>query len=179
MTENLEDTTKLIEIGSIVKPHGLKGELKLKLHAPESNLILNIDKIYVDNQIFKIDYSKKVSNGILLKFVSKNTRNSIVDFIGKKLFVNKDIIPLAPKGENYYFELIANNDLDYLTLNWLVDFLQAFENTVIVVSHDRHFLDSVCTHISDIDFGKITNFTGNYSFWQQSSQLILNQKKNS
>ena len=74
MTENLEDTTKLIEIGYIVKPHGLKGELKLKLHAPESNLILNIDKIYVDNQIFKIDYSKKVSNGILLKFVSKNTR---------------------------------------------------------------------------------------------------------
>ena len=71
MTENLEDTTKLIEIGSIVKPHGLKGELKLKLHAPESNLILNIDKIYVDNQIFKIDYSKKVSNGILLKFVQK------------------------------------------------------------------------------------------------------------
>ena len=69
------------------------------------------------------------------------------------------------------------NDLDYETINWLVDFLQAFENTVIVVSHDRHFLDSVCTHISDIDFGKITNFTGNYSFWQQSSQLILNQKK--
>ena len=69
------------------------------------------------------------------------------------------------------------NDLDYETINWLVDFLQTFENTVIVVSHDRHFLDSVCTHISDIDFGKITNFTGNYSFWQQSSQLILNQKK--
>ena len=69
------------------------------------------------------------------------------------------------------------NDLDYETINWLVDFLQAFENTVIVVSHDRHFLDSVCTHISDIDYGKITNFTGNYSFWQQSSQLLLNQKK--
>lgn len=69
------------------------------------------------------------------------------------------------------------NDLDYETINWLVDFLQTFENTVIIVSHDRHFLDSVCTHISDIDFGKITNFTGNYSFWQQSSQLILNQKK--
>ena len=69
------------------------------------------------------------------------------------------------------------NDLDYETINWLVDFLQTFENTVIVVSHDRHFLDSVCTHISDIDFGKITNFTGNYSFWQQSSQLLLNQKK--
>ena len=69
------------------------------------------------------------------------------------------------------------NDLDYDTINWLVSFLQTFENTVIVVSHDRHFLDSVCTHISDIDFGKITNFTGNYSFWQQSSQLLLNQKK--
>ena len=108
MTEKLEDTANLIEIGLIVKPHGLKGELKLKLHSPESNLILNIDKIYIDNQIFKIDYSKKVSNGILLKFVSKNTRNSIEDLVGKKLFVNKDIIPLAPSGENYYFELIAN-----------------------------------------------------------------------
>ena len=68
------------------------------------------------------------------------------------------------------------NDLDYDTINWLVSFLQTFENTVIVVSHDRHFLDSVCTHISDIDFGKITNFTGNYSFWQQSSQLLLNRR---
>ena len=57
MTENLGDTTNLIEIGFIVKPHGLKGELKLRLHSPESNLILNIDKIYVGNQIFKIDYS--------------------------------------------------------------------------------------------------------------------------
>ena len=111
MTEKLEYTANLVEIGLIVKPHGLKGELKLKLHSPESNLILNIDKIYVGNQIFKIDYSKKVSNGILLKFVSKNTRNSIEDLIGKKLFVNKDIIPLAPSGENYYFELILFHQL--------------------------------------------------------------------
>ena len=134
MTENLEDTTKLIEIGSIVKPHGLKGELKLKLHAPESNLILNIDKIYVDNQIFKIDYSKKVSNGILLKFVSKNTRNSIEDLIGKKLFVNKDIIPLAPKGENYYFELIGSKVVyNNVEIGTLIEIVETKANNIYVV----------------------------------------------
>ena len=134
MTENLEDTTKLIEIGSIVKPHGLKGELKLKLHAPESNLILNIDKIYVDNQIFKIDYSKKVSNGILLKFVSKNTRNSTEDLIGKKLFVNKDIIPLAPKGENYYFELIGSKVVyNNVEIGTLIEIVETKANNIYVV----------------------------------------------
>ncbi len=68
------------------------------------------------------------------------------------------------------------NDLDIETATWLEDFLLDFKNTVIVVSHDRHFLDTVCTHIVDIDFGKITTFTGNYSFWYESSQLALRQK---
>jgi len=134
LTEKLEDTANLIEIGLIVKPHGLKGELKLKLHSPESNLILNIDTIYVDNQIFKIDYSKKVSNGILLKFVSKNTRNSIEDLIGKKLFVNKDIIPLAPSGENYYFELIGSKVVyNNVEIGTLIEIVETKANNIYVV----------------------------------------------
>jgi len=68
------------------------------------------------------------------------------------------------------------NDLDYDTINWLENFLSNYKNTVIVVSHDRHFLDAVCTHISDIDFGKINHFSGNYSFWYESSQLAARQK---
>jgi ATPase subunit of ABC transporter with duplicated ATPase domains len=68
------------------------------------------------------------------------------------------------------------NDLDLQTITWLEDFLLEFKNTVIVVSHDRHFLDTVCTHIVDIDFKVIRLFTGNYSFWYQSSQLALSQR---
>ncbi len=67
------------------------------------------------------------------------------------------------------------NDLDYETISWLENFLANYENCVIVVSHDRHFLDSICTHISDIDFGKITHFSGNYTFWYESSQLAAKQ----
>lgn len=69
------------------------------------------------------------------------------------------------------------NDLDIHTINWLEDFLLEFKNTVIVVSHDRHFLDTVCTQIVDIDFSKINIFTGNYTFWYQASQLALRQKQ--
>ncbi|WP_026915522.1 ABC-F family ATP-binding cassette domain-containing protein [Christiangramia portivictoriae] len=68
------------------------------------------------------------------------------------------------------------NDLDYETITWLENFLANYDNTVIVVSHDRHFLDSVCTHISDIDFGKINHFSGNYTFWYESSQLAARQR---
>ncbi len=68
------------------------------------------------------------------------------------------------------------NDLDVETIAWLENFLADFENTVIVVSHDRHFLDAVCTHVADIDFGKIQLYTGNYSFWYESSQLALRQR---
>lgn len=69
------------------------------------------------------------------------------------------------------------NDLDYDTIMWLEDFLAHYDNTVIVVSHDRHFLDAVCTHISDIDFGKINHFSGNYTFWYESSQLAARQRQ--
>lgn len=70
------------------------------------------------------------------------------------------------------------NDLDMETVMWLEDYLSNFEHTVLVVSHDRHFLDSVCTHTVDIDFGKINLFAGNYSFWYESSQLALRQQQN-
>ena len=68
------------------------------------------------------------------------------------------------------------NDLDLETVNWLENYLSEFENTVLVVSHDRHFLDSICTHIIDIDFSRIQQFSGNYSFWYESSQLALRQQ---
>ena len=68
------------------------------------------------------------------------------------------------------------NDLDFETIGWLENFLANYDNTVIVVSHDRHFLDAVCTHISDIDFGKINQYSGNYSFWYESSQLASRQR---
>jgi len=68
------------------------------------------------------------------------------------------------------------NDLDYETISWLENFLANYDNCVIVVSHDRHFLDAVCTHISDIDFGKINHYSGNYTFWYESSQLAAKQR---
>ncbi len=70
------------------------------------------------------------------------------------------------------------NDLDIETVMWLQDYLANFENTVLIVSHDRYFLDSVCTHTIDIDYGKINLFSGNYSFWYESSQLALRQQSN-
>lgn len=86
--------------------------------------------------------------------------------LAQALFGNPDILILDE----------PTNDLDIHTVSWLEDFLLDFKNTVIVVSHDRHFLDTVCTHIADIDFGGIKLFTGNYTFWYESSQLALNQR---
>ncbi len=86
--------------------------------------------------------------------------------LSKALFGNPDVLIMDE----------PTNDLDYETIAWLETFLANFENTVIVVSHDRHFLDAVCTHISDIDFNKITHFSGNYTFWYESSQLAARQR---
>ncbi|MFM7472429.1 MAG: ABC-F family ATP-binding cassette domain-containing protein [Crocinitomicaceae bacterium] len=86
--------------------------------------------------------------------------------LAQALFGNPDVLILDE----------PTNDLDLKTIGWLEDFLLDFRNTVIVVSHDRHFLDTVCTHVCDIDFGKINLFTGNYSFWYQSSQLASRQR---
>jgi ATPase subunit of ABC transporter with duplicated ATPase domains len=85
--------------------------------------------------------------------------------LAQALFGNPDILVLDE----------PTNDLDIKTISWLEDFLLEFKNTVIVVSHDRHFLDTVCTHICDIDFSKINLFTGNYTFWYKSSQLVSRQ----
>ncbi|MEM6630437.1 MAG: ATP-binding cassette domain-containing protein [Bacteroidota bacterium] len=86
--------------------------------------------------------------------------------LAQALFGNPDILLLDE----------PTNDLDIQTIKWLEDFLADFKNTVIVVSHDRHFLDEVCTHIVDIDFGKIKQFVGNYTFWYHSSQLAARQR---
>lgn len=86
--------------------------------------------------------------------------------LAQALFGNPDLLILDE----------PTNDLDIQTISWLEDFLLDFKNTVIVVSHDRHFLDTVCTNICDIDFGKINLFTGNYTFWYQSSQLAARQR---
>ena len=88
--------------------------------------------------------------------------------LAKALFGNPDNLLLDE----------PTNDLDLDTVQWLEQYLSEFEHTVLVVSHDRHFLDCVCTHTVDIDFGKVTLFAGNYSFWYQSSQLALRQAQN-
>ncbi len=86
--------------------------------------------------------------------------------LAQALFGNPDVLVMDE----------PTNDLDFETITWLENFLANYENTVIVVSHDRHFLDSVCTHISDIDFSKINHYSGNYTFWYESSQLAARQK---
>ena len=86
--------------------------------------------------------------------------------LAQALFGNPDVLIMDE----------PTNDLDYDTIMWLEQFLANYDNTVIVVSHDRHFLDAVCTHISDIDFGKINHYSGNYTFWYESSQLAARQR---
>ncbi|CAI8237625.1 MAG: putative ABC transporter ATP-binding protein YbiT [Flavobacteriaceae bacterium] len=108
--------------------------------------------------------------------VSENLHDSLMkDLDGKQkvrvllaqsLFGNPDVLIMDE----------PTNDLDFETIMWLEQFLANYDNTVIVVSHDRHFLDAVCTHISDIDFGKINHYSGNYTFWYESSQLAARQR---
>ena len=86
--------------------------------------------------------------------------------LAQALFGNPDVLIMDE----------PTNDLDYETIAWLESFLANYDNCVIVVSHDRHFLDAVCTHISDIDFNKINHFSGNYTFWYESSQLAAKQR---
>jgi ATPase subunit of ABC transporter with duplicated ATPase domains len=100
----------------------------------------------------------------LVKELSGNQKVRVL--LAQAIYGNPDILILDE----------PTNDLDIHTVSWLEDFLLEFKNTVIVVSHDRHFLDTVCTHVADIDFNAIRLFTGNYSFWYQSSQLALQQR---
>jgi ATPase subunit of ABC transporter with duplicated ATPase domains len=108
-----------------------------------------------------IDESKHY---LLMEELSNDLKVRVL--LAQALFGNPDVLVLDE----------PTNDLDLQTISWLEDFLLDFKNTVIVVSHDRHFLDTVCTHICDIDFGKINLFTGNYSFWYHSSQLAARQR---
>ncbi len=100
----------------------------------------------------------------LLKELDGNQKVRVL--LAQALFGHPDILLLDE----------PTNDLDLETINWLEDFLADYDKIVLVVSHDRHFLDTVCTHVADIDFGKINIFTGNYSFWYESSQLLLKQR---
>jgi len=102
------------------------------------------------------------------KYMSEiEAKDKVKVLLAQALFGNQDVLLLDE----------PTNDLDIKTINWLQDFLIDFENTVIVVSHDRYFLNKVCTHIADVDFGKIKVYPGNYDFWYESSQLALKQAR--
>lgn len=104
------------------------------------------------------------SHGKLVKELSG--KEKVKTLLAQALFGNPDILMLDE----------PTNDLDVETITWLENFLADFQNTVIVISHDRHFLDAVCTNICDIDYGKLSTYTGNYSFWYHMSQLQLKQR---
>lgn len=105
------------------------------------------------------------NNTKLMKDLTANEKVKVL--LAQALFGNPDILLLDE----------PTNHLDIISINWLEDFLGKFKNTVIVVSHDRHFINQVCTHIADIDFGQIQMYTGNYDFWLESSQLAAKQAK--
>ena len=94
-------------------------------------------------------------------------KDKVKVLLAQALFGNPDVLLLDE----------PTNDLDIKTIDWLQEFLINFDNTVIVVSHDRYFLNKVCTHIADVDFGKIKVYPGNYDFWYESSQLALKQMR--
>ena len=100
------------------------------------------------------------------KMIDIDPKIKVRILLAKSLFGNPDVLIMDE----------PTNDLDYETISWLEEYLANFDNCIIVVSHDRHFLDSVCTHISDIDFGKINHYSGNYTFWYESSQLAARQR---
>ncbi|MDE6135260.1 MAG: ATP-binding cassette domain-containing protein [Muribaculaceae bacterium] len=108
---------------------------------------------------------KEDRHGMLMRDVSANEKVRVL--LAKALFGNPDNLLLDE----------PTNDLDLETVAWLEDYLSKFENTVLVVSHDRHFLDSVCTHTLDIDYNRLQLFAGNYSYWYESSQLALRQQQ--
>ena len=107
---------------------------------------------------------KEDKHFMLVKDLDGNEKVRVL--LAQALFGNPDILLLDE----------PTNDLDLQTISWLENFLADYDKVVLVVSHDRHFLDTVCTHVADIDFGKINIFTGNYSFWYESSQLLLKQR---
>lgn len=112
-------------------------------------------------------FSLQISQDLHYKTMTELTgQDKVKVLLAQALFGNPDLLILDE----------PTNDLDFQTILWLENFLVNYDHTVIVVSHDRHFLDNVCTHMLDIDFNKINLFTGNYTFWYESSQLALKQK---
>ena len=107
---------------------------------------------------------KEEMHHMLMKDIDAKAKVRVL--LAQALFGNPDVLIMDE----------PTNDLDYETIAWLENFLANYKNTVIVVSHDRHFLDAVCTHVSDIDYGKINHYSGNYSFWYESSQLAAKQR---
>ncbi len=107
---------------------------------------------------------KEEMHTMLMKDIDAKAKVRVL--LAQALFGNPDVLIMDE----------PTNDLDYETIAWLENFLANYKNTVIVVSHDRHFLDAVCTHISDIDYGKINHYSGNYTFWYESSQLAAKQR---
>ncbi len=138
------------------------GELQIKYEeldgwTAESNAANLLSNLHVNEDL----HYKKMKD--------LDSKQKVRVLLAQALFGNPDVLIMDE----------PTNDLDYDTIAWLENFLCNYENTVIVVSHDRHFLDSVCTHISDIDFGKINHYSGNYSYWYESSQLAARQKAQS
>ena len=109
---------------------------------------------------------KEDKHGLMMRDLSGKEKVRVM--LAQALFGNPDNLLLDE----------PTNDLDMETVMWLEDYLAEFDHTVLVVSHDRHFLDAVCTHTVDIDFGKVSLYAGNYSFWYESSQLALRQRQN-
>lgn len=167
-------------------------ETVLKGNSVLYDLKSQIDALYAD---YTDENADKIGE-LQVKFEEMNGWNA--DSMAASLLSNLGI------GEEYHYTLMADmdnklkvrvllaqalfgnpdvlimdeptNDLDYETISWLENFLANYENTVIVVSHDRHFLDAVCTNIADIDFGKLNQYSGNYTFWYESSQLAAKQR---
>jgi ATPase subunit of ABC transporter with duplicated ATPase domains len=131
------------------------------------NLFAEMDGWNAENNAATLLSNLGIKEDLHYKLLNELDGNQKVRvLLAQALFGNPDILLLDE----------PTNDLDIHTISWLEDFLAGYEAIVLVVSHDRHFLDTVCTHVVDIDFGKMTIYTGNYSFWYESSQLALKQR---
>ena len=129
-----QKNTDLVEIGILSKPHGLRGEIKLNLHSPDSNLIINIKEVYIDSIVFKVSTVKKIPNGALIKFLSKDDRTSVEKLVKKRVFIDKHIIPTLPNGNYYFFELIGSSVVyNDEIIGTLIEIVETKANNIYVV----------------------------------------------